>query len=83
MDEFCECDLLIMDDVGAGKITDWSIDITYRLINSRYNADKPTIVTSNLELDDLAKLIGGRIVSRLQVMCALVFFGEEDRRVAK
>ena len=83
LDEFCECDLLIMDDVGAGKITDWSIDITYRLINSRYNTAKPTIVTSNLELDDLAKLIGGRIVSRLQEMCVLVFFGVEDRRVAK
>lgn len=88
--QYCECDLLVMDDVGAGQLTAWKVGTTYKIINRRYNANKPTLITSNLELDDLRKrltvkdneLDGGRIVSRLADKDAYVicFFGTNDRR---
>jgi len=91
--QYCECDLLIMDDVGAGQLTAWKVGTTYKIINRRYNANKPTIVTSNLDFDGLKSQLkvkdndydGGRIVSRLKDKDNYipVFFGIEDRRVAK
>lgn len=88
--QYCECDLLVMDDVGAGQLTAWKVGTTYKIINRRYNAQKPTIITSNLELDELKERLtvkdneydGGRIVSRLADKEAYVicFFGTNDRR---
>lgn len=88
--QYCDCDLLVMDDVGAGQLTAWKVGTTYKIINRRYNGNKPTIITSNLDFDGLATALkvkdneydGGRIVSRLKDknVYVVAFFGEVDRR---
>lgn len=90
LDSYCKCDLLILDDIGAGQVTDWNVGIIYQIINSRYNEQKPILATSNLDLDGLQKrlarcddLTAQRITSRLNEMCILAFFGLEDRRCVK
>ena len=87
LDSYYKCDLLILDDIGAGQITDWNIGIIYQIINSRYNDQKPILVTSNFDLDGLQKRLGRgdeltaeRITSRLCEMCYFAFFGLNDRR---
>lgn len=57
---------LILDDIGAEKTTDFSLQALYLIVNRRYEAGKLTFTTSNLspiELDE--KMEDGRLVSRL------------------
>lgn len=59
--------LLVLDDLGSEKPTEWTRNILYELINSRMENVLPTIVTSNYAPDDrrLADMLGPRIMSRL------------------
>lgn len=80
LNRYIKCKLLILDDIGAGNVTPWTIGVVYRLINERYNADKPLIATSNGDLDALAKIYGRRIASRLSEMTVQANLGTVDRR---
>lgn len=78
--------VLILDDLGVGKDTEFSTSVMYELIDGRYmNRPGGLIVTTNLTLDDLAAKLGDdRIPSRLAQMCQFVNMnGEPDRRVVK
>lgn len=85
-----KCDLLILDDLGAGHLTAWNVGQLYQIINTRYATLKPLIVTSNFDLKGLEthfgqfdKLSAKRIASRLTSMCAQGFLGMKDRRRLK
>lgn len=56
-------DLLILDDLGAERLSPWAIERLFRIANER--ASKPTIYTSNLDLDQIEPLIDIRIADRL------------------
>ena len=60
-DQVRETPLLILDDLGSQSNTEWAQEKLYQIINYRYNARLPTIVTTNQELET----IEGRIRSRL------------------
>lgn len=90
LDHYCNCELLVLDDLGAGQLTEWNVGIIYSILNARYNNGKPLIITSNYDLDNLERRLGGvdpssakRIVSRLSQMCVLGFLGTVDRRKQK
>lgn len=77
---YCEAPLLLLDDLGAAKRSTFTEDVTYQLIDARYRACLPTIVTTNLGTDDLFEEIGHRTTSRLVQMCTWVQFPIIDRR---
>lgn len=84
---FITCDVLFLDDIGTGKMSDWHVNMLYTLINERYNSDRPIIVTSNYDLNGLTKrlaqgddIAAKRIVSRLCAMCNVVYSGSRDWR---
>ncbi len=83
LDRLAEADLLHVDDLGAEHRTEWVLEQLYSIINSRYEEQRATLVTSNLDYDELAAQLGERIVSRLEGMCGdpLPFYGEDARRV--
>lgn len=72
--------LLILDDLGAAKASDWTEEVTYRLINRRYNHCLPTLITTNLAIKDLRTYLGDRVASRLRQMTSTVTFEPVDRR---
>ncbi|GAA3791926.1 ATP-binding protein [Streptomyces chiangmaiensis] len=74
------CPLLILDDLGAAKTSEWVEEITYRLINRRYNLMLPTLITTNLAMRDLRGHLGDRVASRLAEMTTRVTFEPVDRR---
>ncbi|MFC9488548.1 ATP-binding protein [Streptomyces hydrogenans] len=74
------CPLLIIDDLGAAKASDWTEEVTYRLINRRYNYELPTLLTTNLRISDLRAQLGDRVASRLAQMTTRVEFEQVDRR---
>lgn len=81
----CRIPLLLLDDLGSAKASEWVEEVTYRLINERYNACLPTIFTSNLPVraegrEDLTAKLGERITSRLAQTTTVVPLIGPDRR---
>lgn len=75
--------MLLVDDLGAAKASEWVEEATYRLINGRYEDMRPAIFTTNLSLPDLKNAIGDRIASRLAETCTRVVLDGPDRRRQK
>jgi predicted ATPase len=83
------CKLLVLDDIGKGKPTAWSVEKLFRLVDSRYNSTKPTIFTSNYDLGDLGEryAVDGdhetadAMVSRMVEMCKGICFDGPDLRM--
>jgi hypothetical protein len=82
-----ESKLLVLDDLGAERPTDWTRDAIHALVQHRYSRELPTIVTSNYAPSALARrlghddpMIGRRIVSRLTENCVQVKLDRADLR---
>lgn len=76
-----DCEILLLDDLGAHRVTDWVEDTVASIITHRCNYRKPIIVTTNLPApgresnkakDSLSDRIGARAWSRLNEMCKLI-----------
>lgn len=76
-----DVDLLVLDDLGAEKTTDWASERLYVLVNERYNRRRSTIVTTNASLDELAARGYGPLVSRLLEDGRAVAVAGPDHRV--
>lgn len=82
-----EVGLLVIDDFGAERLTDWAIETLTRIIDSRTTSGLPTILTSNYPLGQLrdiwGEIPGARMASRIGGACEV--FPEitgEDRRLS-
>ncbi len=73
--------LLILDDIGSEKTTDWVRQVLYQIIDERWIEQKPIIVTSNLTLDELEGRLGERIASRIAGMTKLIEMQSHDYRI--
>jgi DNA replication protein DnaC len=93
-----ETDVLLLDDLGAWKMTDWMNDTLFYILNSRYMAKRPTIITTNYQdvtreealaadslrrREFLVERIGQRLRSRLMEMCLVVRLQGGDHRQAR
>ncbi len=77
----CTVELLILDDLGVEKPSEWARERLAYIINQRYAAQLATIVTTNLGLDDLEERWDSRVVSRLYGTCQAVGLnGVDDYR---
>lgn len=76
-------DLLILDDLGAERSTDYALEIVYNVIDGRYRCGKPMIVTTNLtlpEMQDTTDIRYKRIYDRIFEICyPLEFVGKSWR----
>ena len=82
-----DAEVLVLDELGASKPTEWVRDTMANIINTRYNDKKLTIFTTNYlderraEKDEtLEDRVGVRLRSRLFEMCRTVSLGGEDFR---
>ncbi len=70
-----DAELLVLDELGAGKVTPWVMDLLYYLVNSRYVEGRRTIFTTNYSdfggggQETLTDRVSARIRSRLFEMC--------------
>ena len=93
-----DTDLLVLDDLGAWKMTDWMNDTLFYILNSRYLAKRSTIITTNYQDVDreaalaadhmrrkefLVERIGQRLRSRLMEMCLVIKVEGTDYRQAR
>ena len=80
-------DLLVLDDLGAERLTDWVEETMHLIVNTRYNEKRPTVFTSNYkdgpdddDLDSLKARVGFRMHSRLREMCEFLEYEGPDYR---
>ena len=78
--DFEEADLLAIDDLGIEKSSDWTNEIFYKIIDSRYSNLMPTIITSNFTDAELKEKMSERIVSRIYEMCIGIRLTAKDYR---
>ena len=82
-----EAELLVLDDLGAERLTDWVDETMNFIVNTRYNDRRSTIFTSNYEdiedadaVDSLKARVGFRMHSRLREMCEFLEYDGPDYR---
>lgn len=81
MESFKHAPLLVMDDLGVEKTTDWSEEVLTQILDERMSYKCPTIITSNMPIQSLQnKYPAGRIKSRIEKMTFPVVMPEESVR---
>lgn len=81
---FTDCDLLIVDEVGVQRGSDYEKDMLFDVINERYENTKPTIILSNLTIAGVREYLGDRVYDRLRENGGKAFvFDWESHRGAK
>jgi DNA replication protein DnaC len=81
-------EVLLLDDLGSRRMTEWMQDTVFHIINLRYNQKKSLIITTNLGLESqktsqqetLQDRLGYRVVSRLYEMCTTLELDGPDYR---
>ena len=77
----CESKWLILDDMGTSQMTDWQKEVLFTLIDTRISNGLPTLITSNLSLQDVKEILGDRVFSRLRsIKNTIIQLDGEDRR---
>ena len=82
-----EAELLVLDDLGAERTTDWVDETLNLIVNTRYSERRITIFTSNYDLipdetdpRSLLFRVGARMLSRLHEMCDFLHVDGADYR---
>lgn len=84
-----EADLLVLDELGAGKTSAWVMDLLYYLVNTRYLEGRVTIFTTNFsdfprgQTESLTDRVSARIRSRLFEMCRRLELRGRDYRAER
>lgn len=82
---FSAFSLLIIDDLGIERNTEYALEQVYAVIDERYKSGLPVIITTNLMIDEIRNppdVAHARIYSRILEMCTPVRVMGSDRRVA-
>ena len=81
---YLNCDLLIVDDLGSELTTQLTQSALYELINARLVAQRHTVISTNLSLDEIARRYNPQIASRIEgEYHVLHFFGDDIRLIKK
>lgn len=79
--QMCSSSLLIIDDLGKEKQSQFTNELLYRVINKRYKENLPVIITTNYTLQELAERLDYAVFSRIVEMCKAVDMTGDDYRV--
>ncbi len=79
IDKYCGINFLIVDDIGAERVSDWTMQIWYMIVSRRESEMRPTLYTSNLSLSEIKNVLGARIASRLSGGYVFELLGNDYR----
>jgi len=82
-DGYLECDLLILDDLGTELSTAFTSAALFNILNTRLVEERPTIISTNLELAEIKTRYSQRMASRLIYGYKVLRFGGKDIRYIK
>jgi DNA replication protein DnaC len=79
-EDILTCDLLIIDDLGTEFLTQFTIAELYNILNSRMLSSLPTIISTNLDMREIAEKYTQRVASRIMGSMEAVYFCGKDIR---
>ena len=94
VETLCDYDIMVIDDLGATRMSEWEISVLDNIVAKRYNSKKHTIFNSNLAFLNgknfkatdsnqiLDYKIGKRNISRIYEMCHILELKGEDYRIS-
>lgn len=86
IEEYSEIELLVVDDLGKEKPSEWVFETLYSIINKRYENMRPTIITTEGTMQDLLRKYEGKgkaIISRLSEDFVIVRMDCDDFRLKR
>lgn len=83
LDAVIDADLLIIDDLGTEPETKFCNSMMFNIIDTRINRHRPTIISTNLSIGEIAKRYNARTGSRLSTMYTQLQFSGEDVRLQR
>jgi DNA replication protein DnaC len=83
IDAFAAPDLLILDEVGVQVGSDHEKLLMFEVLNERYQQMQPTILISNLTVEDLEQFLGQRVMDRYRECGSVLAFDWQSHRGAK
>lgn len=75
-------DVLILDDLGTEKPSEWTVERIFEIIDHRYSSCRPTVITTNCTVDELKRQIGARSYDRIKETCRYVTITESSCRAS-
>ena len=85
-DRLAAYDLVLIDDFGIERQSEFTLEQIYNLIDARYKSGKPTIITTNLtpeQLKNPKNMAQRRIYDRINEMCSPMLFEGQSQRPAR
>ena len=82
-DKYFDCDLLIVDDLGAEPSGNFNEAAFYNLLNTRNMYGRPLLITTNLSVKELGERYGARCISRLFGDMECLRFTGRDMRIQR
>lgn len=82
-DDVRRCALLILDDLGAQKASDWAVDTLTELVDDRLKNGRRQIITTNHPYASLEAAWGARLLDRLRFRWTIATLSGESRRMAE
>ena len=87
---YSSVDLLVIDDLGKEKPTEWVLEKLFLIVNNRYNNYLPIVITTNYKRNQLRERlcinknysIVDSIISRLYEMCGGIEIKDDDHRMS-
>ena len=80
-EELAAIPALVIDDLGVKTMTEFESQLIYDIIDSRYDYNRLTIITSNDPIDSFREISQGRVTSRLREMCREIHLDVADHRL--
>lgn len=80
LDAMCDTDVLMIDDLGKEKPTEWTGQVLYEIVNGRWLEDRPTIVTTGLNRTERQAHYDAATLSRLAQNCLTIVLQGQDLR---
>lgn len=82
-EKYYGCDLLIIDDLGTEMVNQFTISALYTLVNDRLMAGQATVISTNMNTEDIARRYSPQIASRLKGSYRRLAFVGQDVRLQK
>lgn len=79
LENLCEIPILVIDDFGVDRATERAERDYYEIIDKRWENMKPTVISTNLDRNQIEQIYGARIFSRLKSFTWLLFDGPDLR----
>jgi DNA replication protein DnaC len=83
IERYTETPFLFLDDFGAEKISEWTLEAIFLLLDTRIRDMKPFFITSNLSISEIGQRFNDRIASRIAGECSILELTDIDHRLKK